>query len=79
MYLTRGVSLTNFMVASSALAFQVFVLYPWHEQLDHDFAKLREEQVQAAREEEKARAVVLSEIRSRLEGLEKEKSKKWGF
>jgi hypothetical protein len=41
--ITRIVSCTNFVVASSALAFQVGVLYPWHKQLDEDFEKLRTE------------------------------------
>ncbi|KAL2845280.1 hypothetical protein BJY01DRAFT_183284 [Aspergillus pseudoustus] len=43
MLITRGISLVNFAVASSALAFQVFVLYPWHNQLDHEFKDLKEE------------------------------------
>ncbi|KAB8243910.1 hypothetical protein BDV35DRAFT_382774 [Aspergillus flavus] len=41
--ITRGISLTNFLVASSALAFQVFVLYPWHKQLDESFEDLKKE------------------------------------
>ncbi|KAL4936173.1 hypothetical protein BDV06DRAFT_112113 [Aspergillus oleicola] len=41
--ITRGISLVNFMVASSALAFQVFVLYPWHNQLDDEFKALKRE------------------------------------
>jgi solute carrier family 25 (mitochondrial phosphate transporter), member 3 len=45
MIVTRAISLTNFMVASSALAFQVFVLYPWHQQLDESFEKLKKEHV----------------------------------
>lgn len=43
MIITRGISLTNFAVASSALAFQVFVLYPWHKQLDDNFEALKKE------------------------------------
>ncbi|KAM0276008.1 hypothetical protein ACHAQH_007178 [Verticillium albo-atrum] len=43
MWITRLVSLTNFGVASSALGFQVFVLYPWHEQLQRDFEDLKKE------------------------------------
>lgn len=41
--LTRIVSLTNFVVASSALCFQVGVLYPWHKELDENFEKLKKE------------------------------------
>jgi hypothetical protein len=40
---TRFISLTNFCVATSALGFQVFVLYPWHHQLQHDFEDLKTE------------------------------------
>ncbi|KAL4806531.1 hypothetical protein BDV18DRAFT_159703 [Aspergillus unguis] len=43
MWITRGISLVNFAVASSALAFQVFVLYPWHNQLDDEFKALKKE------------------------------------
>ncbi|KAJ5365643.1 hypothetical protein N7517_008529 [Penicillium concentricum] len=43
MWITRGISIINFGVASSALAFQVFVLYPWHHQLDDEFKALKKE------------------------------------
>ena len=43
MWVTRTISLTNFVVASSALGFQVFVLYPWHNQLDTEFKALKTE------------------------------------
>ncbi|KAI1635493.1 mitochondrial phosphate carrier protein [Biscogniauxia mediterranea] len=43
MIITRLISLTNFAVASSALGFQVFVLYPWHNQLDESFEELKKE------------------------------------
>jgi hypothetical protein len=43
MLITRGISIVNFTVASSALAFQVFVLYPWHNQLDEEFKALKTE------------------------------------
>ena len=33
----------NFTVATSALAFQTTVLYPWHHELDVAFHKLKEE------------------------------------
>ncbi|KAK6345963.1 hypothetical protein TWF730_010301 [Orbilia blumenaviensis] len=45
MIVTRGISFTNFFVASSALAFQVFVLYPWHKKLDDEFHQLKHEHV----------------------------------
>lgn len=43
MIITRAVSLTNFVVASTALGFQVFVLYPWHKELDERFEELKKE------------------------------------
>jgi hypothetical protein len=43
MLITRGFSLTNFVIGSSALCFQIFVLYPWHEKLDEEFTELRKE------------------------------------
>ncbi|KAI1354249.1 mitochondrial phosphate carrier protein [Xylaria sp. FL0043] len=43
MFITRAISVTNFFVATSALGFQVCVLYPWHKQLDDDFEKLKKE------------------------------------
>ncbi|KAI0436264.1 mitochondrial phosphate carrier protein [Xylaria telfairii] len=42
-FITRAISVTNFFVATSALGFQVCVLYPWHKQLDDDFEKLKKE------------------------------------
>ncbi|EME88867.1 uncharacterized protein MYCFIDRAFT_181367 [Pseudocercospora fijiensis CIRAD86] len=41
--LARRFSITNFCIASSALAFQVFVLYPWHRKLDREFEGLKRE------------------------------------
>lgn len=34
----------NFVIASSALCFQMAVLYPWHNQLDKDFTGLQHNQ-----------------------------------
>ncbi|CZR60631.1 uncharacterized protein PAC_10527 [Phialocephala subalpina] len=48
--MARRFSITNFVIASSALAFQVFVLYPWHEKLDEDFESLKKEHVTALQE-----------------------------
>ncbi|CAJ2513055.1 Uu.00g011740.m01.CDS01 [Anthostomella pinea] len=45
MIITRLISVTNFAVASSALGFQVFVLYPWHMQLDESFEELKKEHI----------------------------------
>jgi hypothetical protein len=49
MILTRAISMTNFLVASSALGFQVFVLYPWHIELDERFEELKKEHIKLQR------------------------------
>jgi hypothetical protein len=33
--------LINFCISSSALGFQIFVLYPWHKQLSDEFDDLK--------------------------------------
>ncbi|OBZ77533.1 hypothetical protein A0H81_02728 [Grifola frondosa] len=40
----------NLTIATSALIFQTTVLYPWHEELDASFHKLKEEQARQLRE-----------------------------
>lgn len=40
---TKALTLTNFVIATTALSFQVFVLYPWHKKLDNEFKKIKEE------------------------------------
>ena len=47
---TRTFSLTNFIIASSALGFQVFVLYPWHHELNDGFDELRREHIKHLQE-----------------------------
>ncbi|KAH6701267.1 hypothetical protein BKA61DRAFT_203716 [Leptodontidium sp. MPI-SDFR-AT-0119] len=66
MIVTRRFSLTNFAIATSALCFQVFVLYPWHKRLDEDFQELRKEHLRVLHGGEKARIVELKEIREGL-------------
>ncbi|KAF3481512.1 uncharacterized protein GIQ15_04271 [Arthroderma uncinatum] len=70
MIFTRGVSLTNFLVATSALGFQVFVLYPWHKQLDNAFAELKKEHLRVLHGEA-ARMDELKGIREQLVQLQK--------
>lgn len=43
---SRFLPYINFAIASSALIFQVTVLYPWHEKLELDFINLKQEQEQ---------------------------------
>lgn len=71
MLITRGFSLTNFVIAGSALGFQVFVLYPWHEQLDAEFKHLKAEHLRLLKEGEDNRTQELRSIREQLESLKK--------
>ncbi|OBT56984.1 hypothetical protein VE04_02557 [Pseudogymnoascus sp. 24MN13] len=71
MMITRGFSLTNFAIGTSALCFQIFVLYPWHQQLDDDFKELKKEHLRVLRGGEKARMAELKEIREGLSILNK--------
>jgi len=69
MLIARRFSITNFAIATSALAFQVFVLYPWHEKLDEDFKELRQENLRLMQEMEKGRLTELKEIKETFSRL----------
>ncbi|ETI24635.1 hypothetical protein G647_04004 [Cladophialophora carrionii CBS 160.54] len=71
MIFTRGVSLTNFVIASSALGFQVFVLYPWHKRLDEDFERLKEEHISILHQDKETRLSELRGINEQLKRLGK--------
>lgn len=75
MPIARRFSITNFGIATSALMFQVFVLYPWHKQLDDDFAELKKEHVEVLKRGEDA----MSEIREALRKMEEEKRRRVWF
>ncbi|KAH8797411.1 hypothetical protein F5882DRAFT_395674 [Hyaloscypha sp. PMI_1271] len=77
MLIARRFSLTNFFVASTALGFQVFVLYPWHKRLDDDFQELKAEAVRALREGEEARLRELTQIKEEIRALEKRRGWSW--
>lgn len=66
MLITRGISLVNFAVASSALAFQVFVLYPWHNQLDDEFKALKREHLRVLGQMD--RITASEALKSRING-----------
>jgi hypothetical protein len=70
MLVTRRFSPTNFAIATSALCFQVLVLYPWHKRLDEDFAELKKEHLRVLGGGEKA----LNEIREGLNSLKSNRS-----
>ena len=67
----RRFSITNFFIATSALAFQVFVLYPWHQQLDDDFASLKKEHLSLVQELKIARMSDMSEIKEAIKAIKK--------
>lgn len=69
--IARRFTVTNFFIATSALAFQVFVLYPWHQKLDDDFELLKRENLKLVRELNMARAAEMSEIRDAFKRLKK--------
>lgn len=71
MIVTRGISLTNFLVATSALGFQVFVLYPWHKRLDDDFEALKKEHLRVLRTVEGIRIDERKGIREQLSEFRK--------
>jgi hypothetical protein len=66
---TRTFSLTNFVIASSALCFQVFVLYPWHKELDEGFAEMRREHARILQNGQREMERELSGIRRELQAL----------
>lgn len=74
MIVARRFSVTNFFIASSALAFQIFVLYPWHKQLDEDFVDLKNEQLRIMKESQRQQAQGISELRAAIANLEKDRS-----
>lgn len=69
MLVARRFSITNFVIASSALGFQVLVLYPWHKKLDDDFTELKNEQIRIMRESQALQERGLGELRKAIDGL----------
>ncbi|OAX82688.1 hypothetical protein ACJ72_02966 [Emergomyces africanus] len=77
MLITRGFSLTNFVIGTSALCFQVFVLYPWHNKLDNDFENLRDAHLAMLKQGEKDRTEELKAIHDRLKEIKKSRGWFW--
>ncbi|KAF2094391.1 hypothetical protein NA57DRAFT_46526 [Rhizodiscina lignyota] len=69
MIITRAFSLTNFLIGGSALCFQVFVLYPWHEKLEQEFGELKAEHTRLLDGMSSDQDTKLRSIRDRLENL----------
>jgi len=74
---TRKISLTNFAIATSALGFQVFVLYPWHKRLDEDFEQLKEEHIRILHQGEQQWMGELKGINEQLKHLQGERERGW--
>jgi iron-sulfur cluster repair protein YtfE (RIC family) len=73
--ITRTFSLTNFMIGSSALCFQIFVLYPWHEKLEEEFGDLKKEHARLLEETHQRHREELKGIREHLVALKEEKGR----
>jgi len=71
MLIARRFSVTNFLIATSALGFQVFVLYPWHQRLDDDFESLKKEHLSVLQELKKARLSEMLEIKECIRSIKK--------
>jgi hypothetical protein len=73
--ITRTFSLTNFVIASSALGIQVLVLYSWHKRLDEGFRELRSEHSKIIQQGQDQRGRELDGIRRELELLRVDRSR----
>ncbi|KAH8726406.1 hypothetical protein GQ44DRAFT_613684 [Phaeosphaeriaceae sp. PMI808] len=79
MLITRGFSLTNFFIGSSALCFQIFVLYPWHEKLEEEFGALRKEHARLLEYERMRHMTELKNIKEQLELINEKNKARGGF
>ena len=64
--LGRILPYVNFVVATTALTFQIAILYPWHIQLENDFIELRQEQILNLTEFHHLKVQKLNEIEETL-------------
>jgi hypothetical protein len=69
MLYTKALTLTNFAIASTALGFQVFALYPWHTKLDSEFKKLKEEHRQLLLQFHELKLSKMGEIDDKLDKI----------
>ena len=49
-FLQKYLPTINFIIGTTALTFQMTVLYPWHHQLDADFTDLKNQQAKKLEE-----------------------------
>lgn len=59
---SRFLPTLNFLIGSSALGFQMTVLYPWHEELDKEFKALEKTQKQELRKFHEMKLQKLDEL-----------------
>lgn len=69
-FVRRVIPYVNFVVASSALCFQFFVLYPWHIELDNDFQKMKDDNHATLEEYHQAKIKRLEKIEKSILHLE---------
>jgi hypothetical protein len=69
MFSTKILTFTNFTIATSALCFQIFALYPWHNQLDKEFKKLKEEHKQLLLQFHELKLSKLGQIDNKLDKI----------
>lgn len=63
---SRFLPTLNFLIGSSALGFQLTVLYPWHEELDKEFKALEKTQQQKLRRFHEMKTQKLDEMDRKL-------------
>ena len=66
MFYTKALTFTNFTIATTALCFQVFALYPWHNKIDDEFKRLKEEHKQLLLQFHELKLSKLGEIDNKL-------------
>lgn len=79
MLITRTFSLTNFLIGTSALTFQIFVLYPWHEKLEEEFTELKKEHARLLEESREKQRNELKGIRQQLEMINAKSGRRGWF
>ncbi len=69
MIFSRILPILSFTIGTSALLFQITVLYPWHVELDRDFQILKKAQEEQLDFYHKKRLEKLDEINGRIDNL----------
>ena len=70
MVYSRMLPYVNFAIASTALIFQVTVLYPWHEKLEQDFIQLKHEQEEELKRYHQRKVERFDKLESTLQRVE---------